>query len=500
MPEPQVAQIGQNGSNPSLGISTLEQLAGLASPVQVPSQTVPVHQSNPRLPQKSELQDHQRVGPITGQVADVKRARRENAVGGVVNSLNQFTRQFEQKHIENVTHDVNTLMNAQQQIDNANAVLQNPSSSEQDKKNAQGVMDQNKKISERMLSDPKTRKTMQKAFDISFTDPEKNNTPEVKAMQAAKAKFDSAKQAGLDYNTPEERKIGELANNPPQEQQQRRMITAGTNESKTPYADQFFKSQMQGLAANPSYAPAVKQLEEQQKNVTGVLKTKLQQEGLNNREQNTQNQTNERARLLRENQLKVNKDKITGLLKAVNIRVAGMLEDTRRKTTSWEKIASLKTTAPDLSKKLIAQSVAEHTNAARGMANAIDTIKAQITKITNDPTITDPAARKSQIEFWTESPGGLKELQGQYTDQINQKDSAEVQLRALGVGGNNGGLAKSGSGFKSEPSGNDPISRIQNTLQNELGKYSASPQVTNGYSTGSDDEEGNSETEELLSQ
>jgi hypothetical protein len=231
------------------------------------------------------------------------RVQQKNTLSSISNTISGFTNARKAEKFENLKTEISTVMKAQQQVDNANVILQNPNASEQDKKMAQMVLDSNKKVIQSKL-DPgvnkKTAKDIQKAFDVSFTDPEKNNTDEVKAMQAAHKETQRATGAGTVPNTPEEKKIAELAANggkPPVQQQAQANSQAGNKpqQSSTPYADKFLSSQPLSISENPQYAAQLKQEEKQRelqmqyavpRIIDAYAKQEmetLRQQGLNNR-------------------------------------------------------------------------------------------------------------------------------------------------------------------------------------------------------------------------
>lgn len=174
-------------------------------------------------------------------------AVRHNNFAQVTNALNQYANKKAADKFADNKADIATVMKAQQQIDNANLVLANDPNNAM----AKQVIEQNKKIIEGKFADPKIGKMLQKAFDISFTDPEKNNTPEVKAMQEAQKEVKAATAADVDHNTPAEKKVGEIADNggkPPEQ-----------TKSATPLADKFLGKQVASIQNNPMYQEQLKQ-------------------------------------------------------------------------------------------------------------------------------------------------------------------------------------------------------------------------------------------------
>lgn len=257
--------------------------------------------SSVTLPTARERPMQGRVSPVNNSVEERRNARQINTWSSVSNTIAGFRNKQESDKTAALTSSIATVMKAQQQVDNATQVLKSPTSSDQDKQMAQGVIDQNKKIIEGKLTDPKTGKQILKAFDISPTDPESQKTPEVAAAKAAAKQVQQATQHGLTADNPAEKAIqdkvtgadagGQLKQQVAQAQQ----TTAKQNPSATPYADTLIGKSPATISSNPEYAAQVKQKEDRDKLVTQYVipklitaetdreKVQIQQEGLNNR-------------------------------------------------------------------------------------------------------------------------------------------------------------------------------------------------------------------------
>lgn len=217
------------------------------------------------------------TAPITGQVADVKRARRQNAVAGLANTVSQASNIIQERKNNKLKDQLTDVMKAKQNIANATSVMQNPTSSDVLKQQAQKVLDANKKQLNTILSDPKTTKLMQKALDISFVDPEKNKTPEVQTYQKALAEF---KEAGpFNADNPAEHAVAQAAKSP-QEQMKTNpnpvQIPPAPNyqpvpKSQTPYADKALAKDLPSIETNPQYASALAQQQAAQKQLATVI-------------------------------------------------------------------------------------------------------------------------------------------------------------------------------------------------------------------------------------
>lgn len=278
---PSVAAIDTASSDAALNtevgniLSTIPQ----APPVTAPAYTVG-HDSTPNIPQPNIKAPHQMAQPMSGSAMDLKRARVHNNFASVGNILREYNNKKETEKSENLKTEIATVMKAQQQIDNATSVLQNPTADEQSKKMAQSVLDQNKKVIESKLSNDKIRKQMEKAFDVSFTDPTKNDTPEIKAGQAAQKEVKAATASDLDHNTPAEKTVGQMhenGGNPPpvQDAQKTAASTTAPTKANTPYTDQFLKSQPTTMANNPEYAAQVAAQQKRDQQITQYVIPKL---------------------------------------------------------------------------------------------------------------------------------------------------------------------------------------------------------------------------------
>jgi len=216
--------------------------------------------AEPRTPTYTPFQPlQQHNGPITGQVADVKRARRENAVAGLSNMIGRAGEQIAEKKQISLKDDLKTVMTSKTNIANAESVLQ------QDPNNAiaKGVIEANKKQLNTILSDPKKQKQLAKALDISYVDSSKNKTPEIQAYQAALKEHEAA--GVFNSNNPQEHAVAQAsagagragAQAPTQQPQQQQ-----APQSATPYADKAIAKDTSSMAENPQYAAALKQQQE----------------------------------------------------------------------------------------------------------------------------------------------------------------------------------------------------------------------------------------------
>jgi hypothetical protein len=104
-----------------------------------------------------------------------------NLSKGVSNLVGEVDQTVAQKKTQRLAVNMERLMGATQSMDEAKQTLA------QDPNNAAAI-DQLKKsnaIADEVLSDAKVRKSISKAYNINFTDPSKNNTPEHAALKMA---------------------------------------------------------------------------------------------------------------------------------------------------------------------------------------------------------------------------------------------------------------------------------------------------------------------------
>lgn len=228
-------------------------------------------------------QDDNRT-PITGKANDIKHARHENAIAGMSNAIGKFAQDAELKKQDRLKDKIQTVLKAKQNIANAQVVLNDPNASQQQKQMATAVLNANKTSMEGILSEDKDRKALQKAFDVSFVDPEKNKTPEVQTMQKAVKEFKSAGPFNAD--NPQEHAVAQIASGAsssansagsvPSMQPAKPNLPAPaqtpvTKAAATPYADAALKKDLPTIEANPQYAAALKQRETAQAQLAKVL-------------------------------------------------------------------------------------------------------------------------------------------------------------------------------------------------------------------------------------
>lgn len=264
MPEPQVASIApvtQAAPGPGEDISAI--LNQVSAQVQKPLPPQYVQGTSVAQPRVTPVQQYQPKNennqPLNNQATSLKMARTKNAFAELANVVGKAGQQLQQKKQDSLKEDLKTVMTAKENIANAQVILkQDPQN-----KMAQGVLDANKKQLEAILTDPKKQKQLTKALDISFTDMDKNKTPEVKAYQDAAKEVKAA--GAFTSDNPAEHQVAQGAEKINQQQQQ----------PKTPHADAALAKDLPNVQANPQYAVAQKQQEDAQKQLTQYVIPRL---------------------------------------------------------------------------------------------------------------------------------------------------------------------------------------------------------------------------------
>src|SRR5271163_1848744 len=175
--------------------------------------------------------DQQR--PLGQGSAQLKHTQNMNALASLSNMVGRAGQAIAQKKQDQLKMDLTDVMQAKQNAENAQTVLQQ----DPNNKLAQQVLAANKKRLNDILSDPKKQKGLAKALDISFTNPEDNKTPEVQAGQQARV-LSGAPGSAQAAPAPQQQQQTQRAAQP---QQQPR--------SATPYADQAIARDLPALAA-----------------------------------------------------------------------------------------------------------------------------------------------------------------------------------------------------------------------------------------------------------
>lgn len=246
-------------------------LGGIAQAAQAPlppQYTTQTQVAQPRVPQANNFQPaNTNNRPINNQATSIAESRRKNSFAEIGNLIGNAGKAIQDKKQTELKEDLKTVMQAKQNVANAQDVLQQDPSN----KMAQQVLDTNKKALNAILSDPKKQKQLAKALDISFTDPEQNKTPEVQAYKQAAQEVKSA--GPFNSNSPAEHQVAQAAQkNELGGSLQTTQQPAQPQQSATPYADKALAKDLPGMTVNPQYEAALKQRDAAQKALyTNVL-------------------------------------------------------------------------------------------------------------------------------------------------------------------------------------------------------------------------------------
>jgi len=212
--------------------------------------------------------------PMGTTLGDKKRAAIKNDFAAMGNALGKAVQGYEQQKQNKLKDKIADVMKAKQQVANANSVLQMPGATQAQKDLANKVLAANTKKINDVMSDPKDAKQMAKAFDISYSDPDKNKTPEVAAGIAAHKEVQAAGPYTAD--NPQEAAVAKLAQGGQQTPVQKTSTGAPvfpapvlpnvqSVSQANPRAAAVLAKDMPSIEANPQYAAALAQKAEAQK-------------------------------------------------------------------------------------------------------------------------------------------------------------------------------------------------------------------------------------------
>lgn len=134
----------------------------------------------------------QDTNPVVGKHQATMRGLR-NAAAGVANLITQVDQHEAKKEQQNLSVNIERLMHATASMDQAQTVLkQDPNNAD-----AKAQFEKAKASADEILSDKKNRSQIAKAYNINFTDPSKNNTPQHAALKQAQESFSEQFQKQL---------------------------------------------------------------------------------------------------------------------------------------------------------------------------------------------------------------------------------------------------------------------------------------------------------------
>lgn len=167
----------RNNANPSTGASTnaADVLANISrmSPT-IPLTQGPVGPSNPGYLAKQQAQFAPTEDRTFRTSSENKRVTMSNLAGDIGNMVNTARKNSEAQKARTLSVDIERIYQSQEGIMQAKEILENPSSSPQDKQKAQSQLQQDQQIINDLLADPKKRKEIEKAFDVKLVGEDKN--------------------------------------------------------------------------------------------------------------------------------------------------------------------------------------------------------------------------------------------------------------------------------------------------------------------------------------
>ena len=208
--------------------------------------------------------------PKSNQATSLTAARHKDAFAELGNMIGGAAQKFAQQKQDVLKDQIVDVMKAKQQVANANSVLNTPGATQEQKDLANKVLAANTKKIQDLMTE-KNAKQMAKAFDISYSDPEKNKTPEVAAGLAAHKEFQAAGPHTAD--NPQEAAVAKLAQGTSTSAPTATNLNLGAPAAPkaisvsqaNPRAAAVLAKDMPSIEANPQYAAALKQKEDAQK-------------------------------------------------------------------------------------------------------------------------------------------------------------------------------------------------------------------------------------------
>jgi len=274
---PEVANIAQPGAAPETaavpGLDEAFQQAQATLNAPMPSRVIQgTDQAQPHMPAalpqyEPKSTDNRPMGTTLG---DKKRAAIKNDFASMGNALGKAVQGYEQRKQDTLKDQIVAVMKAKQQVANANSVLQNPNADQVSKDKANNVLALNTKRIQDLMTE-KNAKQMAKAFDISYSDPDKNKNPNVAAGLAAHKEFQAAGPYTAD--NPQEAAVAKLAQGTSTSAPTATNLNLGAPTAPkaisvsqaNPRAAAVLAKDMPSIEANPQYAAALKQKEDAQK-------------------------------------------------------------------------------------------------------------------------------------------------------------------------------------------------------------------------------------------
>lgn len=432
--------------------------------------------------------------PLTNQATSIKEARRKNAYANIANVVGNAANNIQQKKQLELTNKIKDVMQAKQNIANAEIVLQNDPNNKQ----AQMVKAANMQRMNAILSDPKNVKQFEKAFDISFTDMEKNKTPEVSALLAAQK---DVKNAGaFKYDNPQEAAVAMQASrssidaNKDAQMAFARQPQGQPVASATPYADKVMSKDLPSIEKNSLYDAALKQRDAlEQKFYQYVIPEMMRADIQAGKDQ----AANARANLL--SHTAIYKTQLDNITKAgiEDSRAAALLKSTAMKDATQIRDTNLRV---DAIKYAVDHKLAEQEKLKPLADTQRKTLQNTITNLTNqikndEGIVNSDTADNGQKAIADARLQNNNYLLGEYQKSLDKLNSIEEQQKKPEAKTDN--TSNSGSLLKSIKSSIDKSeAEINATDQKFMGTNDASSITTEPIGSSESDEDSGNENDD----
>ena len=426
--------------DPEKYIAELRKQATQPLPNQIQQGSVPMQ---PNIQKPIQFQKKEMTTPATSQATAVKKSWHDNALRSVSNSIKDITQQVQQRKQDKMTQDATKFLTFQKNIDTAKQVLNDPATTQEQKKMAQSVLETNQKQRTDWIgSDKKVMKEISKMFDISFVDPEKNKTPEVQAGQAAMKKI--AEAGPFSANNPQEAMVQKLAQTGGQMQPTSIVGTGGQNKlgsgiqqiqqqqaqqvkpNPNAYIEKAIEAkQTPTLEANPAYAAEIARRDAQEKQINEYLMPKII-EGINQKEKQELENTGKLAQTKEENASKEKIENSKELAETERNRITQQAENDRNSARIYNdwRIAQQKQGLEGI--KAATDIYNQTTGSIRQLQKDILTAQTQLVNMDSDKRKKDPNLIKSINANIAQNQQAIKDMQEvQYSASLSMSGNPQ---------------------------------------------------------------------------
>jgi hypothetical protein len=347
--------------------------------------------------------------PLGSTRYDIKQAEHKNAWAELSNSVGGAVQHFEQQKQDQLKTKLVDVMQAKQNIHNAESVLAmddknfgSPEQAKNSKAQAQAVLVKNKSNLETVLNG-KDAKQLAKALDISYVDPEKNKKPEIQTGIAAAKEFKS--NGPFNAANPQEAAVAKMSTT--------LQSTAPKPDVKQESrADAALAKDSPALQTNPEYIQAIQDRKEYNQYI--VPKLIEQQTAI------TEHQITEEIAQQKD-------DAATGRemsREASALRLRNIEEDganKREAMSTWATLSAARMRSDDSGKQMAKDVYNQASSIIKDLTKSIVDTRAQIEKMDKDKT------NKKD----TDTYDALKTALTQYQTQIQEQQTQQFQANLI---------------------------------------------------------------------